>query len=387
MITLELADYIKRGRAHGMSDEDLKSSLRSAGWSDTQINEALGGQSQTPISPKKHIFERYALWIGIGGIVIYFAAYLVFSFAGGALINFLFVGICFLGVALSVGVTMLFAKWLKGAERTFVKALAFTGAGGIIYGVGLLVSLLKLPFVLNLVIYLAFLVFLIFFLKTIYHFSWIRAFFTWLLSGISVVVLTVALMFLVGAGFFFSTFLPLTKPAPPLSNILPPSASLNTPGSPSPSGTLYTNPAYHYSLKYPNGWTVTNVDGDDMVVFKPNGSFPEEILQIQVNSWGYSSATAEDSMKANNTVFEKTVVNVGDVSAVRFVRERADKIGSHVSYGRTVNLYIPGKGKDSGELVVTGNCSTFGTKNSDRPCSTAIDGIMNNLVISSIRFE
>lgn len=84
MITPELSNYIKKAKAAGMSDEQIKNALLEIGWTESDINEELGfpevsaanGNSSQKVSNK-------TIFIAVGiALLIFFAIFIAGVISG-----------------------------------------------------------------------------------------------------------------------------------------------------------------------------------------------------------------------------------------------------------------------------------------------------------------
>lgn len=87
MANPQISDYIKQARENGMTDEQIKESLKTSGWSETDINEAFGGGSSgvssfgafTGKSALSGLLSKKILVIAVGAVVVGSGAYYLFS--------------------------------------------------------------------------------------------------------------------------------------------------------------------------------------------------------------------------------------------------------------------------------------------------------------------
>ncbi|MFA5937435.1 MAG: hypothetical protein WC822_06195 [Candidatus Paceibacterota bacterium] len=365
-------------------------------------------QIQVSNSNTTHPFVKNGLIIGIVGFLFFIFTFLISNLGKvsfSSLIYLVLFEIIF--TIVTIFCTMLSAKATKSFNRTFIKAFSFSGIMGFFSSVIYLINTyLKVPNYVLIVISLTGIIFTLFFLKKIYSISVLRAFLLWLFSSIIVGIIGVILFFVIGFSFLLSLFGSLKNQTANYTNsiqqpittqdqtqqteqnnesqVLP--DNINNSTSPNQQNySKYTNPTYKYSLNYPMGWKINNTNNDS-ISFSLNESFPPENLEIYASASGYNLATSENFLKGRNVVYQKTTITIGGILSTKLTYDDDQNTGI-VSHRRLIDLYIPQKGKNGGELVITGICGTFGTKNSDKKCSTAIDNIMNDIVFPSISFR
>ena len=383
-----------------------------------QVQQSPIQQVQPGTISTVHPFIKYGLIIGIVGIIFFIGTFVFSNIGKPSAVDVVYLAIYLIAtILITIFCTMLVAKMLKCKDRTFVKAFSAAGVVGFLGVLSYLIIFLKLPDFIQYIIGFTFIFLVLFFLKKIYFISYLRAFSLWLLYGLFSSIIVGIIILAVGFSFLFSLFNALQNQNPvsdtnttqqvsptqdqtqqieqnngtqvlpsDLNNALP--TSQQTPSQQTQSGSSYTNPTYGYSLKYPTGWTINNMGNDDTITFSPNDSFSPENLTVYVYTWGYNEAKSENSLKSDNIIYQKVKMNVAGIPSIKLTYADIKDAGTYyVDNSRTVTLYIPNKGKNSGELVVVGHCTTFGTSNGDKKCSTAIDDIMNNLVFPSISFK
>lgn len=209
-----LINYVKNQISRGVPPETIKGALRQAGWGEAQIEEAFEVISQ-PSGTKVHFFEKYAAFIGWGGIVIAVLFGILFGHVRGLKLSFLSSEVSekvlyflFLSAALFVQfwVAVFFAKVLKGQKRNLTKALAFVGFGSLLYILSSIIFSLSFSLFLKFILFLLFLAIFLFFLTKLYLISWFRSFFLWFFVSIftGVIILAVGLVF--GLGFLLQLY-------------------------------------------------------------------------------------------------------------------------------------------------------------------------------------
>ena len=221
---------------------------------------------------------------------------------------------------------MLVAKILKCKDRTFIKALSVFGATGLLGGLIYLITLLKLPDFISILLVLGEIVFVFFFLIKIYSISILRTLSLLLLDILFMLVITLILFFTVGFSFLFSLMNSLnTQNTMNDTNIIQQvyptqdqtqqniqnteSQIINTTPAQTPqnntsSSSTYTNSTYGYSLKYPLGWKLNDIYPNSVKIALGD-SFPPEELEIYVSVGIYNEASIESSLKYENTPYQK----------------------------------------------------------------------------------
>jgi hypothetical protein len=343
------------------------------------------------------------------GIVFFVASFLFSNIEKASITTLAYLVAFEIAISLiSVFCIMLVAKILKGNDRTFVKALSAIGVMGFLSGLIYLITLLKLPDFVPFILGFAGLVFIFFFLKKIYSISYLRAFSLWLLYGLFTSIIALIIFFAVGFSFLFSLFNTLQNQNPisntnTIQEVVPTqdqtqqteqntesqitnTVPVQTPQNNTNDFSTYTSPTYGYSFKYPIGWKLNDTYPNSIRI-AIGDSFPPENLEISVTVGIYNEATTESSLKRKNTPYQKETMTIAGIPSIKLTYNNDLELGSNTAYGRDISLFIPNKGKDGGEIVITGDCSTWATANHDKKCSTAIDDIMNNLVIPSITLK
>jgi len=445
MINQQLLDFIKQQLQVGSNKEKISSDLLTNGWTLQDIEEGFraavppmptttppvspyAGASysqntnptktaevqqqtfqpqvqQSPIQQTQvssiavHPFIKHGLIIGILGIVFFIASFLFSNIEKASITTLAYLVAFEIAISLiSIFCIMLVAKMLKSNDRTFVKALSAVGVIGFLSGLIYLITLLELPSFVPSMLGFAGLIFTFFFLKKIYSISYLRAFSLWLLYGLFTSIIALIIFFAVGFSFLFSIFNALQNQNPindinTIQQVYPTqdqtqqaeqnteSQTINTNNS-----STYTSPTYGYSLKYPIEWKLNDTYPNSIRI-TIGDSFPPENLEISVTVGIYNEATTESSLKRKNTPYQKETMTIAGIPSIKLTYNNDLELGSNTAYGRDISLFIPNKGKDGGEIVITGDCSTWATANNDKKCSTAIDDIMNNLVFPSISFK
>ena len=172
-----------------------------------QVQQSPIQQTQTANIGEVHPFIKYGLIMGIIGIIFFIASFLLSSIKNISGNTLIYLALFEITISLiSVFCIMLVAKMLKCNNRTFIKALSAVGIMGFLSGLIYLITLLKLPDFIPLILGLAGLIFTFFFLKKIYIISYLRAFSLWLLYALFTSIIALIIFFAIGFSFLFSLF-------------------------------------------------------------------------------------------------------------------------------------------------------------------------------------
>ena len=135
MVTQELISHIEKARSSGQSDAQIKSALLNVGWSEADIDQAMGGVSSEPAYPQSKFpsnppFIKKALFfIGILVLQIIFIIFItLLAFMGAFLFSLLaikspiyfIIGIV-LYFLLIVAVPILSAIWVYRDSKRFLQ--------------------------------------------------------------------------------------------------------------------------------------------------------------------------------------------------------------------------------------------------------------------------
>jgi hypothetical protein len=351
------------------------------------------------------------------GIVFFVASFLFSNIEKASITTLAYLVAFEIAISLiSVFCIMLVAKILKCKDRTFVKALSVFGASGLLGVLIYLITLLKLPDFIYILLTIGEIVFIFFFLMKIYSISILRTLSLLLLDILFMLIITLILFFTVGFSFLFSLANSIQKyntnytnsiqqpittqdqtqqveqnnttQAPDNTSIYDSTSTIKAP-TPinstliSKNSQLYTNLGYGFSFQYPKTWKYYTGDGYDSIKAPLDMPFKgKEDLKIYISS--YETSMFEYSLKQDGIQYTKDIISLGDIQATRILVNQIKTLGNNSYHEREYRITFPNKGTGNKTVEIDGTCSTFITGGGE--CSTAINDVMDT-VISTFKFN
>jgi hypothetical protein len=170
-----------------------------------------------------------------------------------------------------------------------------------------------------------------------------------------------------------------------------PSPSLTTPPSalsPKPKTApielvVYTHPSYNFSFNYPKTWNKIETTPPD-----PNSlsfsRYPQGIESIEMHMTVGEKLNMEQVVSSDAVDYKKETIVVAGASVQKLTFEQFDRHGGYSGFMREIHIAVP---LPSGKFLnLLGVCSTVGSSYDGR-CTTAIDDVMNTIVIPSIKLS
>ena len=188
-----------------MSDAQIRQALTSSGWSEQDIQQAMGGTVETLISSRP---SRTHLWIGLGLLVLtVLGNYVYWNYVASGNIS-IWVSIYILVVLLLQSLILfILIKAFKVQDSHFGKALLFASVVGLAVIIYQSLSLLDTPSFVNPVIFLAFIIGWFALLMKLYSLSVGKGIGLGILHGIVTGILAVIIFFV----FAFAGLLSFTR--------------------------------------------------------------------------------------------------------------------------------------------------------------------------------
>jgi hypothetical protein len=145
--------------------------------------------------------------------------------------------------------------------------------------------------------------------------------------------------------------------------------------------TTYSHPSYNFSFNYPKTWNKienTPLDTNSLSFSR----YPQTSESLEIHMTVGEKLNMEQVVSSDAVDYKKEAIIVVGASLPILTFEQFDRHGGSLGYMREIHIAVP---LPSGKFLnLLGVCSTVGSSYDGR-CTTAIDDIMNTIVIPSIK--